>query len=330
MKKALASLIIVVLLVSIGYAAFGAELEDFSGTWEATHLVYEGAEILASLVGLDMELEINGEAVSMTSVAMETDHEMLIFTYENGMMKMVNDGNETQIVYNDDGTITMNMNMVDSESFGIKLKRVNEGTSDLDDTKGTVEEEAPESTGGGRKNYETLSRGSKGEDVQKLQERLIELNWLDGKADGDYGPRTETAVKDFQEAMGLDETGIADSMTQRMLYANNAKKQKIYRKLDYKTLSRDPDLYIGEFYEFNGEVVQVLENGNQVQMRVATKQWYDDVVLVTYTRDSGESRILEDDKVIIRAEYEGLQSYESIFGETITLPLFAAEKVKVK
>ena len=76
--------------------------------------------------------------------------------------------------------------------------------------------------------------------------------------------------------------------------------------------------------------MQVLESGNQVQMRVATKQWYDDVVFVTYTRDSGESRILEEDKVIIRAEYEGLQSYESIFGETITLPLFAAEKVKVK
>ena len=112
MKKALASLIIVMLLVSIVCSAFGAALEDFSGTWKATHLVYEGTEILAALVGMDMELEIDGETVVVTSDALEADHEMLMFSYEDGMMKMVIDGNETQIVYNDDGTIIMNMRVL--------------------------------------------------------------------------------------------------------------------------------------------------------------------------------------------------------------------------
>ena len=43
-------------------------------------------------------------------------------------------------------------------------------------------------------------------------------------ADGDYGGMTETAVKKFQKAVGLEETGIADEMTQAILYGDVAPK----------------------------------------------------------------------------------------------------------
>lgn len=70
--------------------------------------------------------------------------------------------------------------------------------------------------------YEALGRGSSGAAVEELQLRLIELGYLSGKADGDYGPKTEKAVKAFQKEAGLGETGEADARTQEALYASYA------------------------------------------------------------------------------------------------------------
>ena len=55
-----------------------------------------------------------------------------------------------------------------------------------------------------------LSRGSKGEDVQKLQSMLIDLGFLDDKADGIFGKKTQAAVQSIQRYWGVEETGIAD------------------------------------------------------------------------------------------------------------------------
>ena len=67
--------------------------------------------------------------------------------------------------------------------------------------------------------YETLQIGSKGESVVKLQEKLIALGYLNGKADGDYGKGTSGAVEKFQNDEGLTANGIADNETQSALYA---------------------------------------------------------------------------------------------------------------
>ena len=70
--------------------------------------------------------------------------------------------------------------------------------------------------------YEALERGSSGAAVEELQLRLIELGYLSGKADGDYGPKTEKAVEAFQREAGLGQTGEADAMTQEALFAASA------------------------------------------------------------------------------------------------------------
>lgn len=67
-----------------------------------------------------------------------------------------------------------------------------------------------------------LKRGSKGEDVMKLQTRLNELGHDVGSIDGDYGRRTEEAVKQFQIDNKLAPTGIADVKTQEVLYSDIA------------------------------------------------------------------------------------------------------------
>ena len=74
----------------------------------------------------------------------------------------------------------------------------------------------------------TLALGSEGEEVRQLQQALIDLNYLDGKADGVYGAKTEDAVRHFQSIYGLTVYGLAGEKTQSKLYsvANKKNTQK--------------------------------------------------------------------------------------------------------
>ncbi|MFB6608738.1 caspase family protein [Agromyces sp. NPDC056379] len=59
----------------------------------------------------------------------------------------------------------------------------------------------------------TLRRGSKGEDVRRLQELLTEAGFDPGPADGDFGHRTHSAVVAFQRSAGLVPDGAAGPLT---------------------------------------------------------------------------------------------------------------------
>ena len=61
--------------------------------------------------------------------------------------------------------------------------------------------------------YATLRQGSKGERVRSLQQALISLGYLSGKADGVYGSQTRKAVKSFQKSKKLTADGIAGKKT---------------------------------------------------------------------------------------------------------------------
>lgn len=66
-----------------------------------------------------------------------------------------------------------------------------------------------------------LKRGSKGGDVARLQVRI--RGWVDSSfrvsPDGEFGPRTEKALRNFQRGYGLRVTGKATASTYRKLYA---------------------------------------------------------------------------------------------------------------
>lgn len=70
--------------------------------------------------------------------------------------------------------------------------------------------------------YPTLEKGSKGDEVKTLQQRLVDLYWLDGSVDGNYGNKTKDAVERFQSEAGLPITGVADGKTQAKLFADDA------------------------------------------------------------------------------------------------------------
>lgn len=62
-----------------------------------------------------------------------------------------------------------------------------------------------------------LRPGDKGEEVIHIQQKLIELEYLEGEATGIYDEATEEAVRKFQRYNGLLVTGEADSVTRRVL-----------------------------------------------------------------------------------------------------------------
>lgn len=69
-----------------------------------------------------------------------------------------------------------------------------------------------------------LKRGMKGDDVRRLQQRLMELGYALPRygADGEYGSETATAVKAFQRDRGLQVDGVAGEATLAALYAGQS------------------------------------------------------------------------------------------------------------
>jgi len=92
---------------------------------------------------------------------------------------------------------------------------------------------SPEEDAGG---YKILQKNDTGADVTALQEALIELGYLKGKADGKFGAGTEKAVKAFQEKNDYPVTGIVDANLQAFLYTGSPKSAS-GDKTNVKTLS---------------------------------------------------------------------------------------------
>ena len=61
----------------------------------------------------------------------------------------------------------------------------------------------------------SLKQGSSGTEVKRLQQNLIGLGFLEGRADGKFGSKTKAAVKEFQTEYGLAPDGSAGAATQR-------------------------------------------------------------------------------------------------------------------
>ncbi|MCE0593147.1 glycosylating toxin anti-sigma factor TcdC, partial [Clostridioides difficile] len=97
--------------------------------------------------------------------------------------------------------------------------------------------------------------------------------------------------------------------------------------ITYDQLARTPDDYKYKKVKFEGKVIQVIEDGDEVQIRLAVSGNYDKVVLCSYKKSITPSRVLEDDYITIRGISAGTITYESTMGGNITIPGIAVEKI---
>jgi hypothetical protein len=100
-------------------------------------------------------------------------------------------------------------------------------------------------------------------------------------------------------------------------------------RIAYDEVARYPERYIGKAVVFRGKVVQVLNEGNSVLMRVSVNK-NADVVLLRY-RDplKSDGLILENDIVEFRGIFKGTQNYKSLLGQSIDKPIVLACDVLV-
>ena len=124
-----------------------------------------------------------------------------------------------------------------------------------------------------------------------------------------------------------------------------------YAKINYKGVSRNPDNYKGKLVKFTGIVVQAQETygveytggslfDQYYVLRVASKykkyryiDGYetDDIVYVVVPTSKVEGgRILEDDKVSVYGRYDGIETYEALLGNSVSIPRVEATKVVIK
>lgn len=116
----------------------------------------------------------------------------------------------------------------------------------------------------------------------------------------------------------------------KALFSSDAPKSKVYNKLDYKAVARDPDAHKGDLITFSGKVLQVMESGNYVVFRISSKGNYDNVVYCTYTAPDNYKRVLEDDKVNVYGTCTGIYTYETIMGGSVTIPSCRIDRIEVK
>ena len=111
--------------------------------------------------------------------------------------------------------------------------------------------------------------------------------------------------------------------------------KKLYIKdcktIAYKDLERNPDLYKNEMIRFSGRVVQVCSEASSPwaysTYRVATAGRYGNVVYVYVSNYGSGTRILEGDSVKLYGTYDGLYTYTTIMGGSVTIPSMTAEYV---
>ncbi|MBQ6594875.1 MAG: peptidoglycan-binding protein [Clostridia bacterium] len=112
--------------------------------------------------------------------------------------------------------------------------------------------------------FTTLKKGSKGQAVKDLQQRLTDLGYLNDKVDGRFGQNTATAVMSFCAQHGLYISGEATPEMQSLLYSSSA---------EYYVEPWIP-LIIGPYYKWDDPRQVELDHGRfypQVVNRSATR-----------------------------------------------------------
>lgn len=96
------------------------------------------------------------------------------------------------------------------------------------------------------------------------------------------------------------------------------------QRIAYDDLARTPDKYEGELVKFSGYVVQVCSEASSPfyysTYRVATSGRYNNVVFIYVDNYGSGERILEDDYITFYGVYDGLYTYTTVMGASITIP----------
>ncbi|WP_131038067.1 glycosylating toxin anti-sigma factor TcdC [Clostridioides difficile] len=160
-------------------------------------------------------------------------------------------------------------------------------------------------------------------EIETLNSKLSDAEpWFKMKDDEKKAIEAENQRK-AEEAEKAEEAKKAEEQRKK----EEEEKKGYDTGITYDQLARTPDDYKYKKVKFEGKVIQVIEDGDEVQIRLAVSGNYDKVVLCSYKKSITPSRVLEDDYITIRGISAGTITYESTMGGNITIPGIAVEKI---
>ena len=191
--------------------------------------------------------------------------------------------------------------------------------------------------------------GSNTEEVLAIKKRMQLLGYFVENAElsGNYNSLMQERIRMFQADFGLKQTGLIDKEFLETLYGDSVETLLTLRQAtesvknaekDYKAsctaynytdVARNPNNYKGLRIKATGKVIQVMEStGGHVTLRVQSSK--DQVWYVTLTLGSNDTRILENDRVTVYGICQGVTTYETVMGSSVTIPKIEAEYVEIQ
>ena len=97
----------------------------------------------------------------------------------------------------------------------------------------------------------------------------------------------------------------------------------------YDNLMRTPDDYFGQVVQLSGTVLQTINGDGVVQQRVALYDDYDQIILIEYSEDLPEVRLLDDDYITFTGVSLGTIEYETVLGATLEIPSILVDRINI-
>lgn len=196
--------------------------------------------------------------------------------------------------------------------------------------------------------YFDIERGARSEQVSRIQERLTELGFYNGRITGQFDSTTMKAFKQFEKAHNLNNDGLASREDQAVLFSLEAKpmatatpkpavtkaagmvipNEKEYGSLDYKDSMRFPEQWYNKKVKLYGSVLQVVSGSRSAGFQILMYNG-SDLVYVTLPEDLTYN-ILKGDILMVYGEYRGTYSYTTIEDYKNTVPYVVGTYVVLK
>ena len=162
--------------------------------------------------------------------------------------------------------------------------------------------------------YESIQLEDAKNKTEKESRELAEKKAAEEKAAAEKKAKQEAEEKAAREKKVAEEKAAAE--------AKAAEEAKGYETgITFDNLARTPDSYKGKKVKFSGKVIQVIEATTETQIRLAIDGDYDRIIFCRVPKaKTSSTRILKDDYIHIMGISNGLISYESTMGGTITIP----------
>lgn len=164
--------------------------------------------------------------------------------------------------------------------------------------------------------------------LTQLEEKMLQLEADKAKQDSEKAK--QDAVKAEEEKKRAEQKAKKDSEDAERRKKLAEETAKGYDSgITYDQLARTPEKYDGSQVKFSGEVIQVVEDSNFTEIRLAVNSNYDTILHCSIPKFTGiTARVLEHDMITISGLSDKLYTYTSVMGNKITVPSVYVSKVE--